>query len=250
VDGVKALAKALADAGQGTDGLPKLYHGLVTREMLEEVRRQSGEYFHGSSPDVSMAVALSYVLASRNGSFFTIDYPLTIPGASGGSNTGRSAMNTHKGKLDSEKQTRAFISSGWPCGVPKFFSVETVWAHACLSTLSAMHASYELLNYNYSRLLACCFNAHPEVHNEIKDALHEAAEKIEMPTSKLIRAVKLERMQLMLRRLRYLAHRALWPTASGGRPFVGDIQCIADTPSVLQSWLDKKDLNFRKVVSC
>ena len=249
VKGVDALSIALADAGQGTDGLPKLYHGLVRRLVLEEVRNHSGDYFHGSSPDVSMAVSLAYLLASQHGSFFTIDYPLTIPGASGGSNTGRSAMNTHKGKLDSEKQTSAFVSSGWPCGVPKFFSVETVWAHACLSTLSAMGASDALLNYNYSRLLAFCFNAHPEFHDEIKDALNDAAEQIGIPIGDLSRTVKLERMKLILRRFRYLARRALWPTASGGRPFVGEIQCIADTPAILQSWLDKKDLSFLKVVS-
>jgi hypothetical protein len=249
VDGARALAHTLADAGQGTDGLPKLYHGLVRREVLEEVRRQSGEYFHGSSPDVSMAVALSCVLASRNGSFYTIDYPLTIPGASGGSNTGRSAMNTHKGKLASEKQTSGFVSSGWPSGVPKFFSVETVWAHACLSTLSAIGSQDSLRNYNYPRLLASCSNAHPEFRDEINDALKEAAGQIGVPINQLAGTVKMERMRLRLRRVRYLARRALWPTASGGRPFVGEIRCIADTPAVLQSWLDKKNLSFHKVVS-
>ena len=249
VEGAKALATALDNAGQGTEGLPKLYHGLVRREVLEAVRRHSGEYFHGSSPDVSIAVSLAYLLAIRQGSFYTIDYPLTIPGASGGSNTGRSAMNKHKGELSSEKQTSDFVNSGWSGGVPRFFSVETVWAHACISTLSAWGAVDALHNYSYSRLLASCFNAHPEFHNETNRALEDAAEKMGMSIAKLIMAVKRERMKLMLRRLRYLARRALWPTASGGRQFVAGIQCIADTSDVLQSWLDKKSLKFAKVVS-
>ncbi|MCX8521478.1 MAG: glycosyltransferase [Rhodoferax sp.] len=249
VAGAKALATALDNAGQGTEGLPKLYHGLVRREVLEDVRRHSGEYFHGSSPDVSMAVSLAYLLANRQGSFYTIDYPLTIPGASGGSNTGRSAMNQHKGDLSSEKQTSDFVNSYWPCGVPRFFSVETVWAHACISALSAMGASDSLHNYNYSRLLASCFNAHPEFHNESNKALDAAAEKMGIPIAKMAKTVNRERMRLLLRRFRYLAQRALWPTASGGRKFVADIQCIADTSAILQSWLDNKKLNFAKVVS-
>lgn len=249
VEGVTALASALANAGQGTDGLPKLYHGLVRREVLEEMRGHSGDYFHGSSPDVSMAVCLAYWLANRRRYFYTIDYPLTIPGASGASNTGRSAMNTHKGKLSSEKQTSGFVSSGWPSGVPKFFSVETVWAHACLSTLSAMGATDELHNYNYTLLLASCFNAHPEFRDEINDALKKAAEKVDIPINKLTKAVKIERMYLMLRRFRYLLRRAVWPTASGGRQYVGGIQCIADTQSILQTWLNKRNLSFNKVIS-
>lgn len=249
VAGEEAMSRILADAGQGTEGLPKLYHGLVERKVLEEVRRISGAYFHGSSPDVSVAVGLSRLLANRQGSFHTVDYPLTIPGASGGSNTGRSAMNTHKGELADEEQVSTFVSSGWSIGVPRFFSVETVWAHACLSTLSAMGASSMFPRYNYSRLLASCFNTHPEFHSKVKDALTEAAEIIGVPASSLAKRVNRERVRLFLRRWHYLAGRALRPTASGGRPFTGGVSSIAQTPALLQSWLDKKGLSFSKVVS-
>jgi hypothetical protein len=249
VEGASAILNALANAGQGTDGLPKLYHGLVKREVLEEVRKRSGEYFHGSSPDVSMAVGLSCLLANRSGSFFTIDYPLTIPGASCGSNTGRSAMNIHKGKLESEKQTSAFAANGWSSGVPKFFSVETVWAHACLSTLSAMNASVLIKKYNYSRLLASCLNAHPDFDLEINNALKEAANEIGIDVRVMKRHIKFIRVQLKLRRLRYLARRSMWPTASGGRPFVGGINSIIETPAILQSWLDKRNLSFLDIAS-
>lgn len=114
---LESLIQALSNAAQGTDGLPKIYHGVVRRSVLEKAKQLSGAYFHGSSPDVSGAIGLA--LCTER--FVEIDYPLTIPGASGGSNTGRSAMNQHKGKLGQEDQTKAFESAGWSDGVPRFF---------------------------------------------------------------------------------------------------------------------------------
>lgn len=249
VEAVDALSIILSNAGQGTEGLPKLYHGLVKRSVLEELRSQSGAYFHGSSPDVSITTALTYFLASRQSHFFTVNYPLTIPGASADSNTGRAAIGSHIGYLDSEKQTKRFVSSGWSVGVPRFFSTQTVWAHACLSTLSAFGASDVLLNYNFTRLIALCLNAHhqPEFRNESKNALNQVAVQTGMSISKLSRMVQFERMNLILSSFYYFARRALRPTISGGRPFVSGIQNIADTPDILQSWLDKKNLSFLKI---
>jgi hypothetical protein len=124
-------SRLCAGAAQGTDGLPKLYHGLVRRDLLEELKRRSGQYVHGSSPDMSAAVALSLVCPE----FVSINYPLTVPGGSGGSNTGRSAMNQHRGRMGEDSQTKAFVNQGWSLGVPRYFAVETVWAHAALDTL-------------------------------------------------------------------------------------------------------------------
>ena len=145
-DSAVALASALRNAAQGTDGLPKIYHGIVKRAVLERIRELSGAYFHGSSPDVSGAIGLA--LCSK--SFVVVDYPLTIPGASGGSNTGRSAMNTHKGKLSQESQTKGFEAGGWSQGVPRFFSVETVWAHAALETIRRI-APHQVAAFNFAR---------------------------------------------------------------------------------------------------
>ncbi len=146
-----SVTEALLNAVQGTDGLPKIYHGIVRRSILEKARELSGAYFHGSSPDVSGAIAL----ALCGDKFVEIDYPLTIPGASGGSNTGRSAMNQHKGKLGHESQTKAFEIAGWTEGVPRFFSVETVWAHAALETIAKI-SPVVLPRFKFARLISVC----------------------------------------------------------------------------------------------
>lgn len=227
-DAAQAFEAALTQAAQGTDGLPKIYHGIVDRRLLERVRQRSGQYFHGSSPDVSGAIGLA-MCCER---FLVVDYPLTIPGASGGSNTGRSAMNTHKGKLSQESQTSAFEAQGWSVGVPRFFAVETVWAHAALETIRRIDAS-RLARFNFARLLAACTELHPEFAAEIDAAKAEAGACNGLPVPELERRISQERWRFRQTRWRRLLGRALRPTAAGGRAYVGGLETVAQAPAAL-----------------
>ena len=238
-----ALALALREAAQGTDGLPKLYHGLVRRTLMERVRERSGQYFHGSSPDVSGSIGLA-ACAER---FLIVDFPLTIPGASGGSNTGRSAMNTHKGKLTAETQTSAFVESGWSAGVPKFFSVETVWAHAALSTLGHLDRA-AIPRFNFARLLAACRLRHAEYGADIELATAQAAQIQGVDLAQLRVAVASEYKVLRGQRMRHVLKRILRPTASGGRPFVAGLQTVAEAPPQLAARLAAMQLDWAGAV--
>ena len=137
--GTHDLDSALQGAFQGTDGMPRCYHGIVRRDLLEQIKSRTGAYFHGSSPDMSGAVSLA-CLVER---YCEVDIPLTIAGVSGGSNSGRSAMNTHKGELSAETQTSDFQAHGWTVGVRGFLllrrfglmpdcpSLQAIAARAC-----------------------------------------------------------------------------------------------------------------------
>lgn len=239
VDAAQALELALAHAAQGTDGLPKIYHGIVERRLLERVRERSGQYFHGSSPDVSGAVGLA-MCCER---FLVVDYPLTIPGASGGSNTGRSAMNTHKGRLDQESQTSAFEKQGWSAGVPKFFSVETVWAHAALETIRRIDAGH-LRRFNYPRLLAACAELHAEFAAEIDAAKVQVGALMGLPAATLDQRVADERRSFRRARWRHLIKRALRPTAAGGRAYIGGLDNVAEAPPALAQRMRRLGINW------
>lgn len=212
------LRAALARGLQGTNDLPRCYHGIVRRDLLNLVKRQSGEYFHGSSPDMSGAVSMGCLLES----YVETDLPLTIPGASGGSNSGRSAMNTHKGELDSESQTSVFAEQGWSVGVPRFFSVETVWSHAGLTTLEKLRS--ELLpSFNYPLLLALCRVNHPEFNQLINAAAEEASGIV---GREIHREIEQHVTAEKWRRKKYLARRLLIPTAANGRKYISGVQNI------------------------
>lgn len=237
----ESLARALVNAAQGTDGLPKIYHGLVKRTLLEKIRQISGAYFHGSSPDVSGAIGLALV----GSDFVVIDYPLTIPGASGGSNTGRSAMNKHKGKIEQETQTKGFESEGWSPGVPRFFSVETVWAHAAMETMRRI-APHMISRFNFSRLIAICHVLHPEYDLELKQATIEAGE-IVGDTVKLVENIGSEIKRFKRERMMRLIKRVLVPTVAGGRKYTGGVVEVFDAPEALMKYMKKSGVSWGAV---
>lgn len=240
-DSAMALNSALRNAAQGTDGLPKIYHGIVKRSVLEQICKLSGAYFHGSSPDVSGAIGLA--LCSK--SFVVVDYPLTIPGASGGSNTGRSAMNTHKGKLSQESQTKGFEAGGWSQGVPRFFSVETVWAHAALETIRRI-APHQVAAFNFARLIAVCRVLHSEYASEIDQATVEIEHIVGSTATLLHEQIKVEMKRYRHERLIRFVKRLSRPTAAGGRTYVSGLDTIAAAPEALAQHLARLGLRWEQ----
>ncbi|GAB3774052.1 hypothetical protein GCM10028796_47590 [Ramlibacter monticola] len=238
-----ALANALAGAAQGTDGLPKIYHGIVKRSLLEQVRTLSGAYFHGSSPDVSGAVGLAVCARS----FLVVDYPLTIPGASGGSNTGRSALNSHKGRLDQEEQTKAFERAGWAAGVPRFFSVETVWAHAALTTVSRMEPE-QVQRFAFDRLIALCRVRHSEFSREIEEAVPFAVERMQLDPAAFERRVRAQVRKIRLEAAAKFVRRLRHPSAAGGRSYVAGLETVAAAPQEVLAFLQQRQISWDNVV--
>jgi len=238
-DSRSALIGALKNATQGTDGLPKIYHGLVRRTVLENILQISGAYFHGSSPDVSGAIALA--VSTKN--FLIVDYPLTIPGASGGSNTGRSAMNTHKGQLGQETQTKGFESGGWSQGVPRFFSVETVWAHAALETILRIEPQL-IRTFNFPRLIAICLVLHPEFYSQIESATLEAEEIIGCDSKTLHLQITREIQRYRWEKLVRFMKRLSRPTAAGGRAYIANLNTVAAAPDALAQHMSRLGMNW------
>lgn len=244
LDSSDALRNALRGAAQGTDGLPKIYHGIVAKRVLDSIKAVSGNYFHGSSPDVSGAIGLA--LSTKR--FVKLAYPLTIPGASGGSNTGRSAVNQHKGKLSDEAQTKGFEAKGWSAGVPKFFSVETVWAHASLETIAKIDAS-RVRDFNFAHLIAICKVLHGEYAAEIEQALTEAASILGVTKASLQSEIDADIGRIKRKRVLHVAQRLLRPTAAGGRFYVGNLATIEDTPPILADQMRRRGENWSKMAA-
>lgn len=233
MDSANSLAKGLSNAFQGADGMALCYHGLVHRSIYEKAKRQSGSYFHGSSPDISGSIAAT--LFSHE--ILVTDFPLTIPGAGGGSNTGRAAMNEHKGAFDSELQTKIFAEKGWLEEVPRFFSVETTWAHAGLVTLAALEPSY-LNKFNFMYLYAICYVNHPDYRKEIDSALQSYCKNFDVEIHVGRRRVRSMIMRYRLKRLRYVCNRLLRPTASGGRIFKSAVEDVRAAGMVVEEYIE------------
>lgn len=222
-DARTSMHAALSRAALGTDGLPKVYHGIVERRILEQIRQLGGAYFYGTSPDVSGALGVATMIDR----YVWIDFPLTLPGASAGSNTGRSATRTHTGTLEDDPHTKRFRNLDWPDVLPRFVSVETVWAQAAHETLAAI-APDMLNSYNMPRLYATCLLRSFRFRRETLGAARKWARTCGIGAPTLWWRVGTEYVGAVLRTARTLALRATRPSASGGRLFRDRIETIAD----------------------
>lgn len=238
-----SLKISLKTACQGTDGLPKIYHGIVKRSVMEKIKSKAGDYFFGVSPDISGAIGV----ALMTNSFSLLDYPLTIAGGAGNSNSGRSAMNAHRGKLEDDPHIKPYKNLMWPELIPKFFSVETVWGQAAYETLSKLD-SEKLKLFNFIHLYSVCIINHPTYYKEIFNALNYCKNNSEKSTRKIFYQFFLCVMDLSFKKIIKLTKRALRPTAAGGLFFIPSIENIFYAGEALKNYLNEKGLSLRKML--
>jgi hypothetical protein len=78
--------------GQGAEWLPKVYHGIVRKSLLDELKSETGAYCFGVSPDVYMAMAIAHSVRRQE----CTDMPLTITGSCVGRTSRMAAKKQHK----------------------------------------------------------------------------------------------------------------------------------------------------------
>lgn len=162
--GIETL-KCIHNGGQGylNRGLPKPYHGLVKKELLDRVCEITGHFFGGLSPDVYGAIALTKI-ARRVAS---IDYPLTIGGTSANSGAGTSSTGRHRGRLEDAPHLRNRRNYPWPDNVPRIYTVQTIWAESVFAALKETGQDELLSEFRLPRLCALTLVANPDMAGEI-----------------------------------------------------------------------------------
>jgi glycosyltransferase involved in cell wall biosynthesis len=82
----KEYNRKVKNCGFGyTTNLPNLYHGFISKRILDFHKTKIGEYFNGTSLDVYSAFTIPQYLDS----LYYVDYPISIWGACGKSNSNR-----------------------------------------------------------------------------------------------------------------------------------------------------------------
>lgn len=154
------LQKLMHNGGQhylDTD-LPRVYHGIVRRDCLQRIRQLTGNYFGGLSPDIYAVIALSTVARSTA----AIDYPLTIAGVCPTSTSADSAKGRDVGRLIDAPHFRNRPGYQWSEAVPRFYSVQTIWADSALAALQDLNRDELIRDFNIPMLAAHCVWAHPQ----------------------------------------------------------------------------------------
>lgn len=142
---VTAKAK-FCDDGYG-QGLPMVYHRLISKKLLLRLKEKTGKILDGTSLDVYSAYALGLI----GGDMYSVDYPLSMRGASLASNTGRFSIKKDKEHFDEYK----FLD--YPDWLPKISVVHVTIAEsihkAFVNTGNEHLENIISLEYLYARCL-------------------------------------------------------------------------------------------------
>ena len=142
------LSALLKRGGVSLGNIPKLYHGVVLRERLEDIYRVCGTYFPGPSPDMANAIALSHFITKH----VYCDIPLVIAGASPKSAAGLGTAHAHKGNLKDVAFLPKGVEDRWNERLPKIWTGPTIYAQSVYEALIALNDKEALNKFNY------CYN--------------------------------------------------------------------------------------------
>lgn len=121
--------------------LPKTYHGIVKRERIIEIKKLTGNFFGGLSPDIYSAVSLSCVVNNH----YSTTVPFTIAGVCSRSTASASIKGEHSGVLNSAPHFKYRGKYIWDSNIPQYYSISTIWSESGLKALSDLN-KIELYN--------------------------------------------------------------------------------------------------------
>jgi glycosyltransferase involved in cell wall biosynthesis len=166
VDGKKEVIKLLKQGGLDyhTLRLAKLYHGIVKKDVLEEISKMKGGYIGGLVPDIYTAVAISLVAKS----IYFLSKPLTIAGVSPSSGSSQASNGLHVGSYEEAPQLIGRdVEYSWSSKVPKFYSVETIWGDSALAAIKDLDYTHLVKHFSVEKLIGRLIYKYPEYHTII-----------------------------------------------------------------------------------
>ena len=138
--------------------LAKVYHGIVRKSVLEEIKNRTGHYVGGLSPDIYLSVASSVLIDE----VLVIDYPLTISGICRNSGSSDSSTGKHTGELSQAPHFKGQVNYQWSRIVPPFYSVESIWADSALAAVKEVANDKFLKYFRLGILSTYCIKAYPQ----------------------------------------------------------------------------------------
>ncbi len=150
VDPMIIFHKALRNGLQSIGEIPRVYHAIVSRRVLNGIKEKSGAFFPGPSPD--MANAVGCALLSRK--HIHIDTPVMVSGYGGKSTGGMGRKHQHKGSLLDKPWLPKNILEIWDEKIPQLWLGHTIWPASAIVALRAFERDDLIKEMNYGVMYA------------------------------------------------------------------------------------------------
>ena len=224
------VAKCLNLGGGSLCDLPRMYYGIIKKEVLEKVKTASGVYFPGPSPD--MANAFSTALYTKTQVLF--DAPLFIAGNSAKSAAGLGLSGKHVGSIEGNPMLPRDCHVKWSKLVPKYWSGPTIWAESVLKA-TELTGNFDLVQkFNYVRLYADCLS----FNREYSDLIHQTIAEYAKDKSAFAVSfnLKKEQVNILTLRVRFLIIN-IYRRFFGSKKFVySNIKDIEEAMSIIKKF--------------
>ena len=134
-------------------GLPRLYHGIIHRSLLDEIIKKYNKSVPGPCPDMTLSMSLAEIMDD----YYFIKYPVSVSGASSASEGGKGPTKKHVVRLEEKKWLNQKDIKDWDVNLPRIFSRETIWAQ-CVYHVLSISGDARVINYQklYSSMLIDC----------------------------------------------------------------------------------------------
>lgn len=130
--------------------IPRTYHGIVKRSLMDQIKSITGTYYGGLSPDIYSSFALSSLVKKH----YEFTLPFTIAGVCPKSTTADNLIGRHSGSLKDMPHLKNRGIYLWDENVPKYYSVYTTWCESALKALLDMNQISLYNKFNKFPLLA------------------------------------------------------------------------------------------------
>lgn len=127
------LDRMLSNGAVSYYRLPRLYHGIVSRRVLDDIKARAGTYVPGASPDMAISVAVSLVVDR----YLYAAHPVTVFGASRGSGGGRTVERRHHGLLENQPHLPKETVERWDSRLPRYWSEYTIYPQTVMEVFAA-----------------------------------------------------------------------------------------------------------------
>jgi hypothetical protein len=147
------VERASHKSGECVKQLPKLYHGLIRRELLERLRERTGVYFDSFAPDYYIRYALLDYVTTH----YRLDYPVVTVGCSGPSNSARTKIRDLQAHIDEFRDTH------WPSILPPVSAKESIvlMAASMIRALQRIDRDDLASNVDLATVYAACMVTNP-----------------------------------------------------------------------------------------
>lgn len=151
------------------------YHALVAMERMNQVRKKTGYYFAGFSPDIYSATCLCLL---DNMKCMYIDFPVSVPGSCVYSATNRASKSIAISSVEEAISKYSTPEYKWGEEIPYYYTPETTWAETMIKAVKDMKRQDLLVFFNKKQLVNELYSRWTSHREEIERILTEDEKKM------------------------------------------------------------------------